>query len=225
MKDAVVRLGLPPSSRVMRLLSAIVAFLVMMHLIAEASGLDVLRSQWLLGRESSFPTWWSSFQLAVLSALLWAVSRRYADRAPQAARSLAIGAASALFFSVDEVATIHESITGVLERFDFVPRFAGEHGIWILVYGAIGLVLLAYLVPGLAAIVREEPANALWFSVGAAMFVAGGVGVEIIGYFSGPLILLEETLEIVGVSVMVIAVYRTLQNHTVELVPGGPRSE
>ena len=116
-----------------------------------------------------------------------------------------------MFFSIDEVATVHESITGLLERFEAVPRFAGEHGIWILVYGFVGIVLIVVLMPGLVSIARTEPVNSSIFAAGAAMFLAGGVGIEIIGYFAQPMVLLEESLEIIGVAVMLLAGYRSVR--------------
>lgn len=117
-----------------------------------------------------------------------------------------------LYFSLDEVATLHESITGVLERFEAVPRFAGEHGIWIWVHGLIGLAIPAWVLPGLIPRARAKPREAIWFAVGGGLMVLGGVVVEVTSYFVGYLVLIEETLEIVGASLMLWATYRLLEN-------------
>ncbi len=205
-----IRVPLVATRRVVTLLLAVIGVLVVLHLVAVASGLEVLQRALSVDNEASVPTWWSSLQLAALATLLWTLRRRYLPGSLPASRALGVGAVTAAFFSLDEVAAIHESVTGVLERFDFIPRFSGEHGIWILVYGIVGVVVLGALLPGLVAVARSEPRTAAVFGFGAALFVGGGVGIEILGYFGEPMVLLEEALEMIGVAVMISAVHASL---------------
>lgn len=85
-----------------------------------------------------------------------------------------------------------------------MPRFEGEHGVWVFVYGAIGLVLLVAFARPILAMLRERHTVALLIGGGFATLVAGGVAVEIAydyGLLTGPLqTLAEETLEMIGES-------------------------
>ena len=50
-----------------------------------------------------------------------------------------------------------------------------------------------------------------------SLFVLGGVGVEIVGYLTeSPAVLVEETMEVIGVAVMVWATYGALGGTTIE---------
>jgi hypothetical protein len=98
-------------------------------------------------------------------------------------------------------------VTGIFGRFDAVPTFEGGHGIWIFAYGLIGIFVLAITAPGAFEIARLHAKHAVWFVVGAIIFVGGGVGVEIFSYSGSGNVLLEEGMELLGVAIMVAASY------------------
>lgn len=184
--------------------------LVLLHPLADATDLEVLETTFGLNEEQSVPTWYSSIQLLALAGLLALLGAAYRRRDSRITRTAWIGAIIAAFFSVDEVATIHESITGVLGRFDAVPTFEGGHGIWIFVYALIGIVVLVVTAPGILQIARLRARQAVWFALGALVFVAGGVGVEILSYSGSGQIVLEEAMELLGVAIMVAASYHLI---------------
>jgi len=212
----VITVGRPSEGILLAGLLSVAALLAVLHEVSVRSGLEVLESYFDLALEPTVPTWWSSFLLLFLGILLALLAHGQSDRDHRSARALYIGSAIALYFSLDEVATLHESVTGVFVRFEGIPRFPGDHGVWIFAYGILGLAILAYIVPGLISFAREERAASVKFLVGAGLFMLGGVGVEIVGYFQGKPVLLAETLEMVGTAVMVWATYGALQGRTIE---------
>ena len=174
-----------------------------------------------LDGEMNLPTWFSSGQLFLLAALLFVISRRESARhRPIVARAVGMLSLTFAFFSLDEVATIHERINANLEKYAAVPRFAGV-GIWIFVYGALAVVILAIVAPGLWQYARANRSRALRFCMGAVIYLTGAVGLEILFYehvFVGSLeVLVEECMEMGGVSVMIWACLLDLQTTPVEI--------
>lgn len=190
-------------------LLGIALVLVFMHLLGEWLGPSLVMIHFDMGEESTVPTWWSSVQLLLLAVLLVLLAITLRREGTQG-KVLWVAALAFAFFSVDEVVMIHESITGFMKRFEAVPRFPGDYGIWILVYGVVGLVLLVWAIPGLVALRRRYRRESIGFAIGALIFIGGGVGVELVGYFTESRVLLEESMEIVGVAIMAWAVYRAL---------------
>lgn len=213
----VVEATRPSSGALLVTLLAIDGALALAHVVVPLSDIQILIGYFDVNQESSIPTWWSSIQLLALSFLLALVARANSDRDRGYGRLFWVGSATAVFFSADEVAMLHESITAALSRYDAVPRFAGDHGIWIFVYGVVGIITLSLIMPGLIRFVRTEKRASIRFFVGGGLFVLGGVGVELVGYYVEPsLSLAEETLEMVGAAVMVWAIYGLLENTVVE---------
>jgi hypothetical protein len=180
--------------------------LVGLHLLAvwfaESFDIEVLQSWFDLDREQSLPTWFSSVQLLAVGILLARVAKTDAESSIR--RMAGIVAVAFVFFSIDEVATIHESITGILERFSWVPRFAAEHGIWIFVYAGLSVAASPFVLPGWWKMLRRTPLHALGLAAGAATFLLGGVGVEVARYFGRGGVVMEEALEMAGVALMLV---------------------
>lgn len=207
-----------PSSRALLVtLLAIAGGLALAHVVLSLTDIQILIGYFDVNQESSIPTWWSSIQLLALSVLLALVARANSDRDRGYRRVFWVGSAIAAFFSADEMAMLHERIIGALYPYDAIPRFTGNNGIWIFVYGVVGIVILSLIMPGLIRFVRTEKRASIRLFVGGGLFVLGGVGVEAVGYYvDPPLGLVEETLEIVGVALMVWAIYGLLENTVVE---------
>lgn len=171
---------------------------------------------WLLERlvdingENSLPAWFSSIQLFLIGgALLLAAWRGSEDRGP-APWLLALGGAAFVFLSADEALFIHESVTQALLKVEWMFRFKGGHGIWIPVYGTLAVLGLALTWRQIWRMWSHQRRPFLIMAAGAAGFLLGAVGLEVVAYeflvVGSPLhlaeVAAEEFLEMTGSSVM-----------------------
>lgn len=117
-------------------------------------------------QEQSLVTWYSSVVLA-MAAVLAAVRAALAtgDR-----RAWALTAAGFALASLDEVAGIHERAGFALERSFDVSRF-----LWVVPAAVLVVAAAAVAIPF---VLRLEPPVRRTLVVGAALFVAGALGVE-----------------------------------------------
>lgn len=135
-----------------------------------------------LDGEESIAVWFSSVQLALIGMLflMKAAKTNAGDKIPR--WFLALGGGGFVFLSMDEHLELHENITNALVHLDWVPRFSGDHGVWIFVYLGIGLLLLLISLRPVFALWRQHPYPFSLMVAGAGVFVLGAVGMEIIGY-------------------------------------------
>jgi hypothetical protein len=168
-----------------------------------------------LDGEANVPAWYTSAQL-LLAAVPFLVTAIAIRPDPAAPRWLfALGGAGLVFLSADEIVGFHESVTALLRPVSFMPRFSGDHGIWVPVYLAvIGIAVLVTVRP-LVRVWRAAPRGSAILTAGALLFVTGAVGLEVLSYgtvradgsSSGIYMLLvaaEEGFEMIGASVMLI---------------------
>lgn len=217
----VMTLWRPSSRLLLSVLVVVLGVLVLLDIAAFNSSIDT-GERFSLDAEVALPTWWASVQLLLLSLMLGlvAVRERLAGRR-EAARLLTIGALVAAFFSLDETAAIHEGITELLGGKGVLPSFAGGHGIWIFAYGIIAIAILAVTLTGVLSLLRTDRTNTMLAALGVAMFVFGGVGVEVFGY-SAPShaeVVVEEFLEFFGIAVMVWSTYRMIGTTAIRVLP------
>lgn len=216
--------GIPrPAARtLLSSLLAVAGLFAVVYVLAPLTNLEILEALFDLNEEISIPTWWSSIQLLVLSALLALLARQKDDLGRTSTRFLWAVAAAAAFFSIDEGAAVHEAIHGLLVQFEAFPRFDGRSGTWIFVYGLLGLVLIALFLPGLVEFTRGHRRTSLRLIFGGGLFVLGGVGLEIVGHYTDQslmdriLTLVEEPMEMAGVAVMIWAIYEDLGPTVIE---------
>lgn len=205
---------LPKPSRVAVLLGVVIVVLGFLHVagfwLEEAFDIEFVRSRFDLEAERNVPTWFSSTQLLLSSVALAAVAR--IDQRHAVRRMAAVIAPFLLFFSLDEAAVLHETVTGILGRFEWLPRIGGAHGIWIFLYLGAALVASPWALPGLAELWRGTRRHALGLVVGAAVYVAGGIGVEIFEYFERGNVLVEETLEMAGIALILVTALSMVQH-------------
>lgn len=182
--------------------------LVLMHFVSRAvsAPFDKLQLWFDLDREQSVASWFSSSQLMIVGLLLLlAAWWRWHDRSERLL--LAVAGAGFLFLSLDEAVMIHERITGFTVQYAMVPRFPGNHGVWIFAYGAIGLALALTFLKDMLDFLRRRTTVALLMAGGFVSLLLGAVAVELMMYYgimAGPAqTAIEETLEMVGGSVMI----------------------
>lgn len=170
--------------------------------------------------EGSLPAWFSSMQLAATGVLLILASRLPSDRPVHMTRFLLLVGCGFVLLSADEAAELHERITLLTKHLDWVPSFRGTRGVWIFVYGGLGVALLGLSLPLLRAWYGRQKEAVLILVAGFLLLVLGGVALEIIGYqfvrdrgLQTVYVLLtmaEETLEMLGGSVLVYGACRLL---------------
>ena len=193
-----------------RVLAAIVAIALALN-VANAlciiAGANTDRTRfWLLALERTPATWLSAAVLAATAAAAWAVGHGRRD-----ARTWNAVAGILLVLSVDEVATLHERLAAI----------PGVPGVGSRGWAGAGLVLVAVVAVRLgrwALDLDRRLRGAL--IVGAALFVAGAVGFEVLAgdhqsahgsdttYWT--LSTVEEDLELLGVVVVLGALLDVL---------------
>jgi len=136
-----------------------------------------------LDGEATIPAWFSSVQLLLIGILFlfsahW--PKRYLIVNP--GFLLVVGIAF-VFLSMDETAVFHEKITGILNRIKWVPRFKGGHGIWILIYFLIAVMIAITGRHTIKSMLNAYPRQVLIMFSGLIVLLIGAVGMEIIMYF------------------------------------------
>lgn len=169
------------------------------------------------GVEPNPPTWFSSMQLFLLSlGLLMLASgllpmrRRIWDLR----RLWAVLGFGFMYLSMDEAGQFHERLRPILQWFHFNMNYRNEKR-WVFFYLLVAMVLVFVLRRQILQAWRTVRTESLLFVAGFVTWVGGGVGVELSQrtyYWKGTKKLLamgvEEGMEMVGVTIMVLAVYR-----------------
>ncbi|GKS68246.1 hypothetical protein W03_02500 [Nitrosomonas sp. PY1] len=165
-----------------------------------------------LDDEGSIATWFSSMQLFVVGLLFFLKSRHANAIELPSATFFCILGLGFIFLSIDEAAAIHEKINAVLKQTAFMPRFKGDHGIWIYVYVLFAGVLLSLVLRNFFALWKRSRQIAFIMATGLLTFVTGAVLLEIISYqflrnditswYYVMEVALEEFLEMLGISIV-----------------------
>jgi hypothetical protein len=188
-----------------------------------------------LNMEANLPSWYSSMQLLLVAVVLLSLASPLFRDHPGVARLRRLWVVLGMGFvylSADEGGAIHERLSQLMAasggRSSSSPLTALLHaaginraprgaGLWILLYVAIGIVVVALLVPMIGPALRTFRGPTLLFVAGFAVMLAGGVVVEGIGdilHFVRSAHLLEvgieEMLEMGGVTVMLYSGVRVL---------------
>ncbi|WP_404402400.1 hypothetical protein [Pelagibacterium halotolerans] len=194
--------------------AVVIALGVLREIVIWQIGLDTplmdLR-HFALDTELAMPSWYSTILLFICAALLYLIAR--ATRADDGRDWVRWMTLSAIFLlmSLDEAASFHEALMRPLRgAFDATGIF---YYAWV-VPGAIGVFALGlYFLPFVLRLPRR---TAAWIIAAGVLYVGGALGMEFLGgafdeawsTSSLPYIfisVLEESLEIAGLSVFVIA--------------------
>jgi hypothetical protein len=165
-----------------------------------------------LDGERSLAVWFSATQLFVVAVVLALVARLNVDRSVALTRLLWLVSAGFIFLSIDEALSMHEQVTSVLKHLTWVPRFRGDHGIWVFLYGLIGSALMLMCLRPLLAWRVRRPYPVACMVSGFAVLLVGGVLLEVLSYqfirnrglpeLYTAEVCLEELLEMVGGTVL-----------------------
>jgi len=168
-----------------------------------------------LDSEVSIPTWFSIIQLFIIGIIALLVAFSKTATPPPSKGGLTLFGLGFIYLSMDEGSAIHEKLTYEFYNNPLVPYFHGTHGIWIVVYGCIGIIVFLVLHRDIFAVCKHFRKEALIFIGGMIVFLAGTAGSETITYFyvdkSNPFVytvevILEEFLEMAGASVLLYGV-------------------
>jgi hypothetical protein len=132
--------------------------------------------------ENSFPAWFSSIQLFLIGGFLLLKGWRCDPARGPARWFYLLGAAGFMFLSADEALAIHESVTEALLKYEWLFRFEGDHGMWIPIYLAGMALLMALSWRQVLRLWNYERRAFLLMALGAAIFLFGAVGLEIVAY-------------------------------------------
>lgn len=179
-----------------------------------------------MDRERNIPTLFSTCLFLASSFLSFTVARARWLR-EQPAKTWLLLSLVLLFLAVDEFCQIHEYLKDPTRKLLDVPDgFFGPA--WVIPYGIAALAFFAVMVPFLMS--QEKPIRRLLASSGA-IFVGGAVGVEMLTgkYISlaeaarpdtfnmnvdlwyGVFVAIEESLEMLGVTILVFTLLTLLQ--------------
>ncbi|WP_027949435.1 hypothetical protein [Haliea salexigens] len=175
-----------------------------------------------LNLEANIPTLFSSLQLLLAAVLLAGIA--YGHRKQQESFLLwYVLATIFVFLAIDETAALHENLTV------YVRTTLGTSGYfyyaWVIPYG-----IIAALVAGLFArfLIRLPRRSGLYFAGSGTLYLAGALGVEMLGgkYISSPgaeeltytiIYTLEESLEMVGIAFFIYALLDYVTREFVQL--------
>jgi hypothetical protein len=171
-----------------------------------------------LDGEGNLPSWFSSFQLALITISFWVLSSRSRATQRPSRRFLRFCSSFFLLLAIDETAMLHERVTESLgsRYLDWVPAFLISHPfesavcVLVIVAGLVGVY------PHLRALWLMSPRSAKIGMLGAGIYVLGAAVLESIGYkmlSSGATptlyrveVATEEFFEMLGASLILYAV-------------------
>jgi len=174
--------------RTARILVLVVMFLTFVGVAAKVvrvfwgyGGILEAASLFDTGKEETIPTWYSSLALLLCSVLLATIAAAKKRECDRYARHW--GALSVLFLllSIDEVATIHETLgyevgAYLLGSMNITPTSFIYH-VWVLPGAVFVLVVLLAYLRFLSHLPKK---TRLLFLLAGALFVLGAIGVEML---------------------------------------------
>lgn len=175
-----------------------------------------------LDAEGSIAAWFSSSKLFAAGFVFAAAAY---VRPNNSVRPVyyALWALAFFFLSADEAVGLHEKVTLVFRDVEFLPRFSGNHGIWIPLYFLAGLAFIAVTGRTSLRLWRSGNSGITILFVGIVVFVCGAVILEVVSYGELRelvnrrsylvLVAVEEAFELVGVSTILIGSVMTCFAH------------
>jgi hypothetical protein len=159
-------------------------------------------------REVTIPTWFSSIQLfaAAVMVLLMATSC-----VQQLRTFLVLLGLGFLFLSLDETAAVHDNIYKGAQRLKLPSLEGREYLLWMVPYLCIAAIGLAVAYRPALFAWRNFMRESAWIASGAAIFIGGGIGIEIFTHYLHSIavdarfflaVAAEEFCEMAGVSIM-----------------------
>lgn len=185
-----------------------------------------LRFLFHLEMEFNIPALFSAAQLFLVGYGFLLVRKSLKQRDSEPPRLyLALGIIF-IYLALDEGLFLHESITMLSRRVDWIPKTESGHGAWVLPYILIGLVFFLVNLKSLIRLLQQYTREFSTMAVGFFLYVLGALGLEINkGLFQALDLLpehqrmlqvsIEEFLEMFGITIVlygVLLLNRVVQN-------------
>lgn len=169
--------------RVIRVLLLLFAFLLLGQFLALYCrfGLDKPNAfgivpLFLFDRENNLPTLFSGVQLAIAALLALGIAYFVRSQQTGKARPWFIIAAVLSYLGIDDMASIHDHIDlAIMARVETTGLI---HWPWVIPYAILALGIMIYFVPFFF---KLPVKTRLFFATSAAMYIFGGIGMEMIG--------------------------------------------
>ena len=155
---------------------------VIFFIAAQIQGPFPFKLLFNLDSEVSLAAWFSSIQLFLIGLLFLFSSHWPKRHLIVQPKSLLFIGAGFIFLSMDESAAFHEKVTFVLKHIEWIPRFKGDHGIWIPIYGSLLMILALVFYRTIKSILIAYPRQSVIMAAGLTILIIGGVGLEIVSY-------------------------------------------
>jgi hypothetical protein len=180
--------------------------------------------------EYNIPSIYSTFAIFISATLLWLISfhsRKSSDFLARRWKALAL---IFIYLGFDELMSIHEELSRVVNFFFHDVPFFSESRLWILPYS---LLLVGFFLYFIKFFLRLPRKIQIHFVLAGLMYVGGAVGMEIVsdqyaikhgaGVMYALLSTLEETMEMLGIIMFIrilliyIVRYMNLSNLVINL--------
>ncbi|MEP3637123.1 MAG: hypothetical protein ABJN14_07685 [Paracoccaceae bacterium] len=165
-----------------------------------------------LDGEGNFGAWWGGAKLFLAAAAVAIVPLFAPERMAVGITLYLVLAIGLAFLSADEILMLHERITSWNKANGIgLPMFRGTNGAWVFVYLTLFAILFLALYRSIFIAAKADIKSAALVGAGFAVLISGGVIAEVLGYYgflggmsSPPQVLVEEGLELVGVSILLL---------------------
>jgi hypothetical protein len=213
---ASLRNNLPRKAIVTALICELVLVGIYWFDIATGGYFHFLHSLFDLDSEGNVPAWFSSSQLFCVALTFWSC----AFRKKSAKLFFVLAGVAALYVSSDETAQIHERVTALMgQRYvDWLPEYAAQNFWLVMLTVALLLTVCQFLADDLLSLWHNNRRVLLLGTLGIAIGLTGGMGVETIGYkwlqgntdsiFYNVEVSIEEFMEMSGASVVLYSVLK-----------------
>ena len=196
-------------------LIAIYTFLVLYKSHINQGFSDIWMNRFDINMEANIPTWYSTillYSVSILSFLIYIIYTKIPSLNRFQRLFWLIFGSMFCFLSIDEAAMIHE----IIDQTTSVK--------WVFVYAPLMGIFFLYCIYYFLAIRREELILRNWVIGGLMVYALGGIGAEYIAYsmelsyaFRMIEYVVEEGLELIGISMVLMGCLYELNNRFKEL--------
>lgn len=209
---------------IVMILSLMNGALLALYFYFGESALDDFIEYFDFGIEGNIPTLYSAVALLISSALLALIARLNWQR-PGGRRGHWLGLSVIfLFLALDEGTAIHEILSDLLEL--YIPAEGPLYFLWVIPYGIASLALAVIYMRFVWGLPRP---TRLRFILAGSLFLAGALGVEMLGAMAADeggydtvlytvLYSVEELFEMLGIVLFIYALLSYLEQETGGLV-------